>query len=259
MKHLIRKLIGETSYRRLYIWWRKDELIRKEKANPEFIRRTNFYSSLVQNGDLCFDVGANIGNRVGPLLSLGARVVAVEPQEYCYTLLRDKYGNQIELVTEGLGEREGTKDFYVSNAHTISSFSEEFVDNVKDGRFKEYTWDAPIQVKITTLDNLIKKYGCPGFIKIDVEGYELEVLKGLTSPVKLISFEYMVPEQTDKITACIEEIEKNGAPIECNYSIGETMEFALDTWLTSQEMKEYVHKIQFIATEFGDVYCKIKS
>ncbi len=259
MKHLIRKLIGEAFYLRLHKWWRKNEIIRRENENPEFIQKKNFYSSFIGKGELCFDVGANIGNRVGPLLSLGARVVAIEPQEYCYEILREKYGTRIELVTEGLGERDDVKDFYISNAHTISSFSEEFVDNVKNGRFKEYTWNEPIQVKITTIDSLIKKYGHPDFIKIDVEGYELEVLKGLTSPVQMISFEYMVPEQTAKITACIEQIEKSGSPIECNYSIAETMEFALDTWLPANQMKEYVYNKQFIDTEFGDVYCRIKS
>ena len=259
MKHLIRKLLGERFYHRLHRWWRRDEIIRKEKENPEFLRRATFYSSFIGKSELCFDVGANIGNRVGPLLSLGARVVAIEPQEYCYTLLKQKYRDQIELVTEGLGEREEVKDFYISNAHTISSFSEEFVDSVKNGRFKEYTWNNPIQVKITTLDALIKKYGCPEFIKIDVEGYELEVLKGLTRPVKMISFEYMVPEQTAKITACIEQIEKNGADIECNYSIAETMELALDNWLTADEMKEHVLNSHFIDTQFGDVYCRLKA
>ncbi len=259
MKNLIRKLVGESFYLRMHRWLRKGGGTREAKENAESVRRADFYSGFVGKGELCFDVGANIGNRVGPLLGIGAKVVAIEPQEHCYTVLKNKYHDRIELVTDGMGEREGVKDFYVSNAHTISSFSEEFVASVKDGRFKEHTWNAPIPVKITTLDALIKKYGRPAFIKIDVEGYELEVLKGLSVPIKMISFEYMVPEQTDKIVACIEQIESNGGNVEYNYCIGETMAFVLDNWLTPAKMKEHVWEEPFTDTQFGDVYCRLKA
>lgn len=231
------------------------------KECAELKYRANFYSGFVAKDELCFDVGANIGNRVGPLLEIGAKVVAVEPQESCYTVLRNKYQNRIELVTDGLGEREDIKKFYVSNANTISSFSEEFLARVKDGRFKEYTWNAPIEVRITTLDALIEKYGRPSFIKIDVEGYELEVLKGLSIPIKMISFEYMVPELTDKIVACMERIESNGGEVEYNYCIGETMLFVLDDWLTPAKMKEHIWEEKFSNTQslFGDMYCRMKA
>jgi FkbM family methyltransferase len=228
----------------------------KEEESEDFQKRSTFYASFVQKGALCFDVGANLGNRVGPLLSAGARVVAVEPQENCYKALRNKFGTKIDIVTKGLGAEPGIKDFYISNAHTISSFSEEFVEVVKDGRFKEYNWNKTIKVEITTLDALVEKYGTPAFIKIDVEGYELEVLKGLSSPIDMISVEYMVPEQAAKVVECIEQIEKNNPTIECNFSVGESMEFGLEAWLSATEMKDYVLGPGFISTEFGDVYCR---
>lgn len=69
-------------------------------------QRTNFYRQFVKEGDVCFDVGANVGNRVQPLLNIGAKVVAVEPQESCYTILKEKFGNTISIVTKGLGAQE---------------------------------------------------------------------------------------------------------------------------------------------------------
>lgn len=97
----------------------------------------------------------------------------------------------------------------------------DWIDAVKQERFKSYTWSAPVKIPITTLDKLIEKYGKPHFIKIDVEGYELEVLKGLTQAINWISFEYTVPEQTQKAIDCILQIQKFNPNIQCNYSIEE--------------------------------------
>ena len=111
---------------------------------------------------------------------------------------------------------------------------------------------------MTTLDQLIRSYGVPSFIKIDVEGYELEVLKGLTSSVNMISFEYAVPEQTTKLIDCIDRIEKNDKYIECNYSIGESMDFALTEWYSVENMKNHIQTVFFTDTEFGDIYVRQK-
>ena len=112
-----------------------------------------------------------MGNRITPLLNLGAKVVAVEPQEKCYKFLAKKFGKRIKIVTQGLGENEGIKNFHISNASTISSFSDEWINSVKTTRFKDYRWDKVVKVEMTTLDILIEQYGIPVFIKIDVEGY----------------------------------------------------------------------------------------
>jgi hypothetical protein len=58
-------------------------------------------------------------------------------------------------------------------------------------------------VKMTTLDLLIQEYGVPDYVKVDVEGYELEVLRGLTHPVRMISFECNLPEFCQESTECL--------------------------------------------------------
>jgi FkbM family methyltransferase len=264
IKPLIKNLLGPKLILRLRLIQEKvaPNKVQKERLElelGEIKRRKAFYGSFIQKNDLCFDVGANVGNRIGPLLKIGAKVVAIEPQESCYTLLKNKFGNRIELVTNGLGESESVKDFHISNASTISSFSDEWIDSVKNGRFKEYNWDNVVKIQMTTLDKLIQKYGTPVFIKIDVEGYELNVLKGLTKPVRIISFEYTVPEQTNKVVECIEAIEKNGSNVECNYSVGEGMTFALQDWLSVEDMRKHIFQQEFIDTGFGDVYVRLKS
>ena len=263
MKRILVSLFGHHFVFQLADWrmtWFPNKLQKKIKQNEAeaFRRRKLFYSSFIRKDDLCFDVGANIGNRIRPLLAIGSKVVAVEPQKNCYRFLQYKFGNKIKIVTKGLGEGGGIKDFHISDYSVISSFSDEWISAVKDGRFKGSTWSKTEKVEMTTLDHLIAEYGEPSFIKIDVEGYELEVLKGLTKPIKMVSFEYTVPEQTNKAIDCIRQIEKNNPNIECNYGIGESMELASHLWLSAEKMKEFIFSKEFCDTGFGDVYVRTK-
>ena len=117
-----------------------------------------------------------MGNRISPLLKIGALVLAVEPQDKCVALLKRKYKNKIEILKKGVGRNNEILDFHISVNSVLSSFSIDFIDKTKTDRFSNNTWDKTVQVEIVTLDNIIDEYGQPHFIKIDVEGFELEVL-----------------------------------------------------------------------------------
>lgn len=260
MKSIIKSLLGDINVYRLREWKNKvlpNEFYKKEKAAT--IRRQAFYSQFVKAGDLCFDVGANLGNRVGPLLAVKARVVAVEPQKFCQKVLKWRFGKKIAVVPMGLGEAEEVREFYVSDASYLSSFSTTWINAVKKDRFKENIWSSSGKVQMTTLDRLITTYGTPAFIKIDVEGYELEVLKGLNSPVNMISFEYTTPEQTERAIDCIERVRSVNPDIECNYSVGESMEFAMTKFINVGDMLDLVNSRKFVETGFGDIYLKAGS
>lgn len=228
----------------------------REREQQAFAARTAFYGSFLRSNDLCFDIGANRGNRIAPMLEAGARVVAVEPQEDCANHLEHTFGNRITLIRKGLGAEEGVQNFYISSSHTLSSFSSEWITEVKKDRFREESWDRVVEMEITTLDKLIEQYGEPAFIKIDVEGYETEVLKGLHHTIGMISFEYTVPEQTNNALSCIDLIAGHSPNTECNYSIGESMEWALPNWLSPEDMKQHVRSGTFSATGFGDIYLR---
>ncbi|HRN41362.1 MAG: FkbM family methyltransferase [Flavobacteriales bacterium] len=217
-------------------------------------KQKKLYSQFVKPGSLCFDVGANVGNRTALFLELGANVVMVEPQKECYQALEKRFPN-LPLVKKGLGEKESTEKLYVSDVSLISSFSKSHVDMMQEDRFKGANWDKTIDIEMTTLDNLIKQYGVPDFCKIDVEGYEYDVLKGLSQPVKAMSLEYIVPENKEVVLNCIKHLNKLGK-IECNLSHGETMEFHLPTWKNGNEMEQYVQTQDFINTSYGDIYVR---
>ena len=123
---------------------------KQEKKNKKELeknsKRKSFYGSFVEKSDLCFDVGANVGNRINPLLELGARIVAVEPQKGCCEILKYKFGNKIEIVNKGLGDSESIKKFHISTNNTLSSFSDEWINLTKNKRFKDYSWNKVVKV-----------------------------------------------------------------------------------------------------------------
>jgi len=217
-------------------------------------KQKELYSLFVKPNGLCFDVGANVGNRTALFLELGANVVMVEPQKECYEALEKRFPD-LPLIKKGLGEKESTEKLYVSDVSLISSFSKSHVDQMQEDRFKGANWDKTIDIEMTTLDNLIKEHGVPDFCKIDVEGYEYDVLKGLSQPLKSLSIEYIVPENKEVVLNCIKHLSNLGK-IECNLSHGESMKFHLGKWKDGAEMIEYVQSQDFIDTSYGDVYIK---
>ena len=225
-------------------------------ANREQEKR-KFYSQFISPGELCFDVGANVGNRVKTFLDLGAEVVAIEPQELCVRALKESFGNdpRFRLVEAALGAAEGEAEMLISNASTISSLSPEWVQSVKaSGRFANYNWERKQTISITTLDRLFLDYGQPAFIKIDVEGFEYQVVSGLSRPVRCLSFEF-TPEFLDGTRKVISHLNRLGAP-RYNYSLGESMRLELQDWVIHQAMEKSLSKFENDATTFGDVYVR---
>jgi FkbM family methyltransferase len=223
-------------------------------------KRREFYLQFLSSGDIYYDIGANYGNRIEPIIDENIKIIAIEPQPKCIKKLKSKFKNNIILIPKGLGAKKDVMTMFLARAHTISTFSKDFIKATQEsGRFSKYKWDKQISVEIDTLDNVISQHGKPSFMKIDVEGFELEVLKGLSSPIKFISCEYTVPERKDSLISCIDRIvEISGEEnVVFNYSIGESMEWALENWLTLKEMKKEINTDKFIKTDFGDIYSKM--
>lgn len=213
-----------------------------------------FYSDFIGSDNFCFDIGANIGNRTEAFLKLGARVVAVEPQKDCADFLKKTFGNNenFTMINIALAEENGSTEMLVSNASTLSSMSSEWIDHIKKNNlFEGCTWDQSITVQTTTLDDLIKKHGRPDFCKIDVEGYEYEVLKGLSQPIKMISIEYTVGLFAPTIK-CIQLLDALGKA-RFNYSQGESMSLVLHDWLSANEMMELLNGMNK-GKGAGDIY-----
>lgn len=219
--------------------------------------RLIFYQQFIDKGDLCFDIGANVGDRTKIFLELGASVASVEPQKSCCTILQKKFGNKITLIQKGVGSKNEIKDFFISTHNQLSTFSEEWIDTIKANRFKESEWNEVEKIEIVTLDSLINQNGSPKFIKIDVEGFELEVFKGLSQSFKYLSFEFAVPDNLNNLMLCLLQLEKSYNNLLFNYAVMDNAFLELKNWVTIYEIKNIIQSSNFSENSAGDIYVKM--
>lgn len=244
-------------YRYRRNWKKLQSRQSKISKSQHLANELDFYSHLIKENDLCFDIGANIGHKTSLFLQLGVKVIAVEPQESCWRVLKRRFKKENNVIVEtvAIADKNGQKTLFVDKSTTISSISKGWISAVKSsGRFSSHKWSDTLSVKASTLDDLIEKYGKPAFCKIDVEGYEFEVLKGLSQPLNVISFEF-VAERVEPSLKCIDLLSQLGQA-KYNYYLGEAMSFASPNWIGPEEMKSVLTKMQKVLENYGDIYVR---
>jgi FkbM family methyltransferase len=216
----------------------------------------DLYRRFVTRGDLVFDIGAHVGDRVAAFRRLGARVLAVEPQPALAFTLNMFYGRDSNVVIErtAIGRTAGDVRLMLNTDNpTVTTASDAFVHAAQDAPgWQGQHWDKSIRVPMTTLDALIGRHGVPAFIKIDVEGFEEEALMGLTQPIKALSFEFTTI-QREVARACIARCAGLGLA-HFNAALGESQE--LGEWRTANEMTRWLDALPHDANS-GDIYARM--
>jgi len=211
----------------------------------------NNIEKLISKCNLIYDIGANYGVKTKKFLEMGAsKVICFEPQPDCIENLKGSFfeNENVVIVPKGVADIQGVLPLAIcSDANTISTFSEKW----KSGRFSNYEWNKTIDVEVITLDESIQLYGIPDYCKIDVEGYEYQVLSGLSQKIPLLSFEF-VDEDLYIMEKCVNRLCKLG--FDCfNIAFGESENFHFTKWIEGKDIIKYLHAMSSDLM-WGDVY-----
>ncbi len=216
------------------------------------------YAQFVRPGDLVFDIGAHVGDRVAAFRRLGARVVAVEPQPALAKTLRLLYGRDAKVAIEAaaVGRTPGDIDLRLNiDNPTVSTASADFIAAAAGAPgWQGQNWGKRVRVPLTTIDALIAQRGAPSFIKIDVEGFEAEALGGLSQPVPALSFEFTLI-QRDIARACVNRCHALGYA-RFNAVLGESQTFEHSDWIAAAALLRWLDALPPEANS-GDIYARL--
>jgi len=228
---------------------------RVKQAERELFRR------LVPSGSLCFDVGANIGDKTSMFIAHGCRVVAVEPVARNVHILRKRFGGspQVTLVVGAVSDHVGREMLNVIDDNTsFSSFSDRWVASLEHEDQNRWGLAMPPAstqaVDTTTVDVLIEQYGRPFYLKVDVEGHEISVLRGMSQPIPLVSVEANLPEFTDETRACVSRLGALAPAAVFNYTNETQDRFVAPEWVGAAA---FDHHLANTDERFMEIYCRM--
>lgn len=234
--------------RSLAIYWRpgRQRALRK------------LYGEFLAPGDLAFDIGAHLGDRSAAFAALGARVVALEPHPQLFRWLTRLVGRhtRITLLPQAAGAELGQAELAISHATpTVSTLASDWRRHIGryNAGFRQVRWETRLQVPVTTLDALIAAYGRPAFCKIDVEGFEAEVLAGLSQPVSALSVEF-VAGALQVALDCVERLTQLD-DYEYNIIAGEQRRFRWSSWHSAETTRDWLQN-GAEALSSGDLYAR---
>jgi len=146
----------------------------RETLSIEIVRRE------LKKGDIVVEVGANIGYYAlfeSQLIGEKGRIYAIEPVSSNLELLRKNielngYSN-IDLYPFAIGESNGIHSMYLTTWRNKPSLRD------ITGTRKEKHFTEEIKVEVMAFDDFIKDKSYPNFVRMDVEGYEYHIIRGM--------------------------------------------------------------------------------
>lgn len=213
---------------------------------PTLSEEIEFYGSLIKTKNLFFDVGANHGDKTKAFSLIAEKVIAFEPDitNFEFLSLRFQKNAKVEVVNKAVSNKVGKATFFINNPGSG-------LNTIDSKRQEKMQFKTSYEVLTTKLDEMIKKYGKPDFIKIDVEGHELEVLKGLSADIETIVFEANLPGAKNETLESIRIISSMSSEYSFNYGFDVGLEN--NRWMSKNEISEFIKNTEL---NYVNVYCK---
>jgi len=214
-------------------------------------KQLDFYRHVLSEfrpGDLIFDIGANDGFKTDLFLRMGARVVAIDPDETNQSILSEKFlkfrlvRKPVVIVGKAVSDNSALETMWIDGpGSAVNTLSQKWATALQTNKARHAHGHAGLDfarqktVETTTIEDLISAYGVPAFIKIDVEGYELKVIRGLRRPIPYLSFEVNLPEFQSEGLECVETLGRLATAGKFNYAVDCEQGLVLDRWLGADD------------------------
>jgi FkbM family methyltransferase len=251
VKDSLRRVLGRVGfYERAKASWIYDFYwtVADKRIIDDRRREVDFYRNLLEGfreGDLIYDIGANQGYKTDIFLRFGASVVAVEPDETSQEILKQKFlkyrlkMKRVVIIPKAISDRSSTERMWIDTpGGAKNTLSQKWVDSLRedDRRFgHRLTFGQWKEVETISIEQLIAAHGLPFFVKIDVEGHELRILRGMRRPVPYLSFEVNLPEFRQEGLECVQVLANLAPDGRFNYATDCRRGLVLQRWISRAE------------------------